>query len=68
MFKYNGSEMNAYGKLDSWVRVDVNGSFKTSNLGEWFFRIENLFNEEYQQVFGYGTPDLSGSIGIRMSF
>lgn len=68
LFKYNGSEMNAYGKLDSWVRVDVNGSFKTSNLGEWFFRIENLFNEEYQQVFGYGTPDLSGSIGIRMSF
>lgn len=68
LFKYNGSEMNTYGKLDSWVRADVNGSFKTSNFGEWFFRIENLFNEEYQQVFGYGTPDLSGSIGIRMSF
>ena len=30
--------------------------------------VENLFDEEYQQILGYGTPDLSGYLGIRLRY
>ena len=35
---------------------------------ELYLRIENLLDEEYQQVFGYGTPERSGFIGLRANF
>ena len=35
---------------------------------ELYARIENLLDRQYQQVIGYGTPDLSGYLGARFSF
>ena len=66
--RYNGSESSSYGKIDSWIRFDVNGSYKLSDTNELYFRIENLLDEEYQQIFGYGTPERSGFIGLRSKF
>lgn len=66
--RYNGSESSSYGKIDSWIRFDVNGSYKLSGTNELYFRIENLLDEEYQQIFGYGTPERSGIIGLRSKF
>ena len=66
--RYNGSESSSYGKIDSWIRFDVNGSYKLSGANELYFRIENLLDEEYQQIFGYGTPERSGFIGLRSKF
>ena len=66
--RYNGSESSSYGKIDSWIRFDVNGSYRLSGANELYFRIENLLDEEYQQIFGYGTPERSGFIGLRIKF
>ena len=66
--RYNGSESSSYGKIDSWIRFDVNGSYKLSGTNELYFRIENLLDKEYQQIFGYGTPERSGFIGLRSKF
>ena len=66
--RYNGSESSSYGKIDSWIRFDVNGSYKLSGTNELYFQIENLLDEEYQQIFGYGTPERSGFIGLRSKF
>ena len=66
--RYNGSESSSYGKIDSWIRFDVNGSYRLSGANELYFRIENLLDEEYQQIFGYGTPERSGFIGLRTKF
>ena len=66
--RYNGSESSSYGKIDSWIRFDVNGSYRFSGANELYFRIENLLDEEYQQIFGYGTPERSGFIGLRTKF
>jgi vitamin B12 transporter len=66
--RYNGSESSSYGKIDSWIRFDVNGLYRLSDSSELYFRIENLLDEEYQQVFGYGTPERSGFIGLRANF
>jgi len=69
LVRHNGEEPNTDGTmLDAWTRVDVTGSYDVSEKIELFGRIENLFGEEYQQILGYGTPDLSGSIGIRLRY
>jgi vitamin B12 transporter len=69
LVRYNGEEPNTNGTtLDSWTRVDVTGAYDVSERVEVFGRIENLFDEEYQTILGYGTPDLSGSIGIRLRY
>ncbi|MEM9938938.1 MAG: TonB-dependent receptor [Pseudomonadota bacterium] len=69
LVRYNGEEPNTDGTtLDSWTRVDVAGSYDLNERVELFGRIENLFDEEYQQILGYGTPDLSGYVGIRLRY
>ncbi len=66
--RYNGEEQDSADVLDAWTRVDVAGRYRLSEAIELFARIENLFDEEYQQVLGYGTPGLSGYLGARFRF
>ncbi len=66
--KYNGSEQDPNGSVDSWTRVDVTGRFALNESVELYTRVENLFDEQYQQIIGYGTPGLSGHFGARMRF
>ena len=69
LFRYNGEETNSDGStLDSWTRIDVTGRFAVTDTAELFGRVENLLDEEYQQVLGYGTPGLSGSVGVRLRY
>jgi len=66
--RYNGEESDPDGTVDSWTRVDLAGAYQLSPGVELYARIENLFDEEYQQVLGYGTPGLSGYVGARLAF
>ena len=69
LLRYNGSETNTDATtLDGWLRVDVTGRYALSERVEVYGRIENLFDEDYQQILGYGTPGLSGSLGIRLRY
>lgn len=69
LVRYNGEEANTDGSdLDSWTRVDLTGSYDLNDTVEIYGRIENLFDEEYQQILGYGTPGLSGSVGVRLRY
>lgn len=69
LVRYNGKEANTDGsELDSWTRVDLTGSYDLNDTVEIYGRIENLFDEEYQQILGYGTPGLSGSVGVRLRY
>ncbi len=69
LVRYNGEEPNTNGTtLDSWTRVDLTGSYDLNERVEIFGRVENLFDEEYQQILGYGTPDLSGYVGVRLRY
>ena len=54
--------------VDSWTRVDLAANYEFNNGVELFGRVENLLNEDYQQILGYGTPDLSGYFGIRLRY
>ncbi|WP_084396618.1 TonB-dependent receptor plug domain-containing protein [Henriciella aquimarina] len=69
LVRYNGDESNTDGTtLDGWTRVDLTGSYELSERVELYGRVENLFDEDYQQILGYGTPGLSGSVGLRLRY
>lgn len=69
LVRYNGDEANTDGTtLDGWTRVDLTGRYAINDSVELYGRIENLFDEDYQQILGYGTPGLSGSVGIRLRY
>ncbi|NQY97254.1 MAG: TonB-dependent receptor [Henriciella sp.] len=68
LVRYNGEEPDGSNVVDSWTRVDLSGSYDLKENVELFGRVENLFDEQYQQIRGYGTPGLSGSVGIRLRY
>lgn len=68
LIRHNDDEPDGSFTVDGWTRVDLSGAYQVSEKVELFGRIENLFDEEYQQIRRYGTPDLSGSIGIRLRY
>ncbi|WP_019960816.1 TonB-dependent receptor plug domain-containing protein [Woodsholea maritima] len=68
LVRYNGEETDRSATLDGWTRVDLTGSYEVNANWDVYGRIENLFDEHYQQILGYGTPDRSGTIGLRARF
>ena len=75
LLRYNGEEQDDTDfdgvpdtPVDSWTRIDPNGSYDLNETVELFARIENLLDEDYQQVLGYGTPDRSGYVGVRLRY
>lgn len=64
--RHTGDQMDSTGPVDGWTRVDLNGAYALSETLELYGRVENLFDADYQQLLGYGTPGLSGSAGIRV--
>ncbi|MEM1146418.1 MAG: TonB-dependent receptor [Pseudomonadota bacterium] len=68
LVRHNDDEPDGSFTVDGWTRVDLSGTYEVNEQVEVFGRIENLFDEEYQQIRRYGTPDLSGSIGIRLRY
>lgn len=69
LFRYNGEELNTDGSsLDAWTRLDLSAQYEVNDSVELFGRIENLTDADYQQVLGYGTPDRSAYIGIRLRY
>ena len=68
LVRANGEERDPNGMVDSWTRVDLTGRYELTEDVELYARVENLFDEDYQQILGYGTPGLSGSVGIRLRY
>ncbi|MCC3861523.1 TonB-dependent receptor plug domain-containing protein [Pseudemcibacter aquimaris] len=54
--------------VDAWTRADFRTSYTINENFEIYARIDNLFDKEYQQVYGYGTPDRSYYGGVRAKF
>lgn len=54
--------------LDAYTVVNVGGSFKINDRLEVYGRIENLFDEKYEEVFGYNTPGRTAFMGVKGNF
>ena len=55
-------------KLDDYTVVDINGSFIIWKGLSVFGRVENLFDEDYEEALGFNTPGTAAYAGVRYSF
>lgn len=60
--------LDSGGVRDSFVTANLNGAFALSSNISLTARIENLADEHYQQLLGYGEPGRSGYVGIRLRY
>lgn len=65
--RHNGDEEDSRGTVDAWTRLDASARYDLTDRIELYARGENLTDEDYQQVFGYGTPGISGYVGVRLT-
>ena len=51
--------------LDSYTLVGIAGSWRLDRNLALFARAENVFDDDYQDVFGFETPGAAAYFGIR---
>jgi vitamin B12 transporter len=54
--------------LDSYTVVNAGASFWVTDNAQVFGRVENLFDEQYEEVFGFNTKGITGFLGLRINF
>jgi len=54
--------------LDDFEVLDITASFKVSDEIEVYARLENAFDENYQEVGDFVSPDRASYVGIRLNF
>lgn len=54
-------------QLEGYVLVDLRAAFPVTGNIELFGRVENLFNEQYETSFRYGTPRRAAYAGFRLA-
>lgn len=53
---------------EGFVVANLNAAYALTDEVTLTARIENLADERYQQVFGYGEPGRSGYVGVRLRY
>jgi vitamin B12 transporter len=54
--------------LKAFTLVNLAGSWRITDKVEAFGRVENLFDQDYQEVFGYQTAGRAAYAGLRARF
>jgi vitamin B12 transporter len=55
-------------KRDGFVVADFAGGWKLNQNIEATLRVENITDEDYQQVVGYGEPGRAAYVGLRLRY
>lgn len=55
-------------ELSDYATVSVAGSYDVADNVQLFARAENLFNEDYEEIFGKNTPGFGVFGGVKISF
>ena len=63
-----GDMPDSGGTRDGFVTASLNAAWTLNDRTVLTARIENLADETYQQLLGYGEPGRSGSVGIRLRY
>lgn len=56
------------GKLGSFGVVNASATYDVNKTVQLFGRVENLGNQEYEEIIGFGTPIRSVYGGVKLSF
>ncbi len=54
--------------LDSYFLANLSGSYQIHENVKLFSRIENLFDQRYEEVEGFGRPGIAGFAGVKLSY
>ena len=63
-----GDQDDAGGVRDGFVTANLNAAWRVTEAVALTGRIENLADEGYQQVLGYGEPGRSAYVGVRLRY
>lgn len=55
-------------EVAGYVVVNLAAGYQINRYVKVFARVDNLFDQEYQNVLGYGTSRIAGYGGVRLSF
>ncbi len=55
-------------KMKDYLLVNLAGSYDVSKNLQLFGRVDNLFDRQYEEVVGYGTPGIGAYGGVKVSF
>ncbi len=55
-------------KLKDYMLVNLAASYNVTKNLQLFGRVDNLFDRQYEEVAGYGTPGIGGYGGVKVSF
>ena len=53
-------------KLDSYTLVNLAASYQATDRVRVYGRIENLFDEAYEDVIGFNTPGIGAFVGVQV--
>ncbi len=65
---YNGREKDTRGTLEEWIRADLTFIKNLKNDLVFYTKIKNIFNESYQDIYGYGTEGTSVYLGVKVNY
>lgn len=55
-------------KMKDYLLVNLAGSYDVTKNLQLFGRVDNLFDRQYEEVVGYGTPGIGAYGGVKVSF
>lgn len=55
-------------ELDSYALVTLSGSYDVTDSFQLFGRVENLLDDDYQEIKGFGAPPIGFFGGARLTF
>ena len=53
--------------LDDFTLVNVNASYRINNAVSVYARVENIFDDDYEEVYSYRAPGIGGFAGIKLN-
>jgi vitamin B12 transporter len=64
--RYSDADNN--NKMKDYLLVNLAGSYDITKNLQVFGRVDNLFDRQYEEVAGYGTPGIGAYGGVKVSF
>lgn len=66
--RWNSRETNSFGPIDAFSVLNLRAAYALTRAVELFARVENATDTDYQDNFGFATPQASAYGGVRARF
>ena len=61
---YVGNRNDVVEQLESYYKLDLYLSWRLNDRWRLSARIDNMLDQQYEEIFGYGTPGIGGFAGL----